>query len=87
MKNQPGVLVVLLASIVLLAAASAYSSYVASQNHANACARTGLILDVFHDVIQKAVTPSPGRKLTPKQATSIAAFESYAFTRIDQARC
>lgn len=74
-------------SIGALAAASVYGSWVASNNHNAYCHRTDLVLDTLHDVIQLAFTPQPGQTLTASQVTSIQAFESRAFARIDQARC
>lgn len=79
--------VALVLSVILLAGTSSYSSWVASTNHRNSCISRGLVLDTFRDVIVLALTPQPGQKLTAKQAADIAAFETKAFMRIDQARC
>lgn len=86
-KLMAGLISAMVIAIVALAISSVYSAYVASTNHHNSCARTGLILDTFHDVIELAFTPQPGQTLTAKQVAGIQAFEQAAFSRIDQARC
>lgn len=85
--KQSGILIALVVSVVILAAAATYSAFVASTNHHNSCARTDLILDTFHDVILIALTPAPGQTLTARQVAAVQAFESKAFMRIDEARC
>lgn len=86
-KLMGALIVAVVVAIVSLAVSSVYSSYVASTNHHSSCARTALILDSFHDVIQLAFTPQPGQTLTAKQVTQIQKFETEAFARLDRARC
>lgn len=86
-KLMAGVISAVCVSILVLAVASVYSAWVASNNHHNSCARTDLILDTFHDVIILALMPAPGQTFDAQKVAAIATFESKAFTRIDQARC
>lgn len=87
MKFHSGILLALVVSVLVLAFTSTYSAYVASTNHHNACARTDLILDVMHDILQLAVTPPADTKVTEEQVRRTNAFLSAAYTRIDLARC
>lgn len=86
-KFHAGVLLALVISVLVLAFASTYSAYVSSTNHRNACARTDLILDVMHDILQLAASPPPATKVSEEQVRRTNAFLSAAFTRIDLARC
>lgn len=88
MKNAVNILIAsAVIALALLAAATGYSAYVSSTNHAKSCARGDLILDTFHDVIVLALTPQPGQTLTAAQVKTIESFETAAFARIDRARC
>lgn len=70
---QPLMLVAVTLAVVVLAVTSAYSSWVASNSHHNACARTDLTLDTVHDVVLILAVPRARRR--------------EAFARIDLARC
>lgn len=88
MKNAVNLLLAAATTaIVLLAASSCYSAWVSSTNHHNSCARSDLILDVMHDILQLAATPPPDTKVSAGQVQRANAFLSAAYTRIDQARC
>ncbi len=86
-KLMAGVIAAVVVAVFLLSVSSIYSAYVAANNHHNYCARTDLILDTFHDIIVLASQPAPGQTLDAKQVAAITAFQTKAFTRIDQARC
>lgn len=82
-----GLLLVLFAAVLLLGFTSSYSAYVASTNHRNSCTSRALVLDTLHDLIVLATTPKIGQRLSAEQVREITAFQSAAFTRINQARC
>lgn len=81
------ILIALTIAVVVLATTSAYNSWVSSSLHSKQCARSDLILDTLHDVVQIAYTLPKGQKVSAAEADYIAAIEAQLFTRINQARC
>lgn len=81
------IVIALTIAVVVLAATSAYNSWVSSTLHSKSCARNDLILDTMHDLVVLFFTPPKGETLTSAQVKRITAVEGLAFVRIDQARC
>jgi len=73
--------------VLALVAALVIQGFAGRQRREDICARENAALTVLHDVIVLAMTPPPGKRLSPAQVKAITAFEAKAFARIDSARC
>lgn len=83
----PVLAIALVISVLLLGGTSTYSSWVASTNHHNSCARVNLLADEFQNVIVLALTPAPGKTYTAQQVRAATAFEAKSAEILNKARC